>query len=176
MISRFFDLIFSGSRQQKQLEAEHPVRETAVPDFGKDIPQVLKNEKATGDVIHRYQQLRDNLLERHENYEKVLKGYMRPEEALDIYKRLEEIDAALLETEQNLQRVMDEKNRPKIERPQDDENRDNRPIFRHADFIEEHKEEIADVLENAAENPSQEVLDARVEAARRRMLRGVHEV
>lgn len=167
MISRFFDLIFTGSRQQKQLEADNPVRETAVPDFDKDIPQVLKNEKGSGDIVHRYQLLRNELRERHENYEKVLNGYLKPEEAIDIYKRLEEIDSALLEAEQNLQRAMDAKNRP-VDKPNE------KP--RISDFAAEHADEIVEALENMRENPSEEVLDARVEAARRRMLRDAGEV
>lgn len=166
MISRFFDLIFSGSRQQKQLEADNPVRETAVPDFDKDIPQVLKNERGSGDIVRRYQLLRDNLLERHENYEKVLKGYLKPEEAIDIYKRLEEIDSALLEAEQNLQRAMNAKSRSK-----DPSGENEGP--RISDFTAEHADEIARTLEEArenwGENPPEEVEELRLRAARERM-------
>lgn len=164
MISRFFDLIFSGSRQQKQLEADNPVRETAVPDFDKDIPQVLKSEKASGDVIHRYQQLRDNLLERHENYEKVLKGYLKPEEAIDIYKRLEEIDAALLEAERNLQRAMDAKNRPTDEPAKTEDLR-----RRLADMTQEEAKRALDALENMRDNPPEDLVELRMRAARERM-------
>lgn len=164
MISRFFDLIFSGSRQQKQIEAENPVRETAVPDFDKDVPQILKSEKASGDVIHRYQQLRDNLLERHENYEKVLKGYLKPEEAIDIYKRLEEIDAELLEAEQNLQRAMDAKNRPTDQPAKTEDLR-----RRLADMTQEEARRGLEALENMRDNPPEELDELRMRAARERM-------
>lgn len=166
----YFDLLFGSAEAKKKLQEEHPRPELDIPDLHKDVPEILKSSKNMGEVMQRYQRLRENLLERHENFEKVLKGYLRPEEAIDIFDRLKEIDAALLETEQNLQRAMHLQSQLKqgerderAAEPLDISNEQAERIWKQADAANE-------ALDKMRNDPPDEVLDARVEAARQSAL------
>lgn len=101
------DLLLSGLAHRENLQRENPQNAINVPDMDKNVPQVLqKSSGGMNAVIQRYRVLKRNLLERKENFEKALKHYLTPDEALDLIQRLEEVEKALLETEQNLQHAM----------------------------------------------------------------------
>lgn len=101
------DLLFRGLSSQNILREQSPPEAVQVPNLEKDIPQVLKKSSPRlQEIIGHYQLLKRNLLERRQNFEKVLKGDLHPAEAMDLYARIEEINRGLLEVEQNIQKAL----------------------------------------------------------------------
>lgn len=99
-------LLFSGTRNLRSLREDHPLEELNIPELGRDILGPMPAAGATsGDlqrIIERYRQLRLNLIERRNNYAHALEGFLYPEEAMDLYERIEQIDDALLKIEQEM--------------------------------------------------------------------------
>lgn len=107
------ELLFSGTRNLKQLQGEHPTDPLNIPGLESDIlgpmPILGSSSKDLGEIIRRYQGLKRNLIERRNNYAHALEGFLRPAEAMDLHQRLEEIDHGLIQVEQELARAINRK-------------------------------------------------------------------
>lgn len=104
------DLLFSGALRFKQLRMENPAPSINIPGLDQDIlgpmPILGSSARDLSEVIHRYEGLRRNLIERRRNYAHALESYLRPEEAFDLHQRLEEIDHSLIRVEQELSKAI----------------------------------------------------------------------
>ncbi|OGQ48682.1 MAG: hypothetical protein A3H42_04865 [Deltaproteobacteria bacterium RIFCSPLOWO2_02_FULL_46_8] len=103
------DLLFSGLQQQKQLQSTQPADVPEIPDFEKDIlgpmPILGKSSITTNGVISRYLSLRKNLLERRNSLSIALEGHLKPEEAYDVFSRIDALDSALKTLQHNLDKA-----------------------------------------------------------------------
>ncbi|MDO8527174.1 MAG: hypothetical protein Q7T03_05750 [Deltaproteobacteria bacterium] len=98
-------LLFSGTNRLRQFQIDNPHEPINVPDLQKDIlgkMPILTRSDHFGSIISDYKNLRANLVERRSNYAHALEGFLKPEESIDIYGRMDEIDQALREIQQNL--------------------------------------------------------------------------
>lgn len=104
------EVLFSGTSRSARLRGEHPMEPLDIPGLETDIlgplPILGNRSSDLSDIIQRYQGLRANLIERRNNYTQVLEGYLRPEETLDIYDRIDQIDRALLKINQELDKAV----------------------------------------------------------------------
>lgn len=107
------DLLFSGVQAAKAHREAHPHESLSIPDLEKDIlgpmPKIGSKSHLMETVIDRYTLVRRNLIDRRNNYAHALEGYLKPEEALDLHERIEEIHRALLEIDKNMERARHQK-------------------------------------------------------------------
>lgn len=98
---REMDFLF-GPRAESRIE---PMEAIYVPDIRKDLlakmPAALR-AKPLPFIIGEYQSLRQNLLERRNNYFHALEGPLQADEAMDLLKRMEQIDIALNQIDRNI--------------------------------------------------------------------------
>lgn len=103
------DLLFSGMQQQNQLQSTQAADVPEIPDFEKDIlgpmPILGNSSITTNGIITRYLSLRKNLLERRNNLSIALEGHLKPEEAYDVFSRIDALDNALKTLQRNLDKA-----------------------------------------------------------------------
>lgn len=104
------DLLLSGAKQIDQLRREHPFATIDIPSLASDIlgplPVLGSSSKKLTKVIKQYQVSKENLSERRKNFSQALEGHLTPYEAMDLHLRIEEIDRASLQLEQELEKAI----------------------------------------------------------------------
>lgn len=100
------DLLFSGLKRVKEFQSPEPQAEIVVPKLEEELirgaPSLGRSSFILSEITTRYEILKAGLLERRQNYTQALEGKLRPEEAMDLFGRVDAIDQALFEIEQNL--------------------------------------------------------------------------
>ncbi|MBI4125259.1 MAG: hypothetical protein HY609_03535 [Deltaproteobacteria bacterium] len=100
------DLLFSGIRRFERIQEENPTDAIHIPGLDTDLlnpmPVLGSSSRDLTEIIRRYEGLQKNLIERRNNYSHALEGFLRPEEAMDLYDRIEQIDRALLRVDREL--------------------------------------------------------------------------
>lgn len=104
-------LLFAGRRSVQRLREENPFQISDIPELQSDLlgpmPVLGSTPRDLQTIISRYRNLRINLIERRQNYSHALEtGYLRPEETLDIYDRIEQIDSAILKIDHQLDQAI----------------------------------------------------------------------
>lgn len=103
------DILFSGIPNTRRLREEHPFELPHFPDLQREVlgrtPAIADSAASLTNVINRYRSIRVSLIERRRNYAHALEGYLQPAEALDLYSRIDAIDTALIEIEQEIQKA-----------------------------------------------------------------------
>lgn len=106
-------LLFSGSRNIQRLREDHPFELNVIPELGSDLlgpmPALEGSPQALQGIINRYRQLRVSLIDRRQNYSHALEGYLKPDEALDLYDRIDQIDNAVIKLDHQLDLAMNKK-------------------------------------------------------------------
>lgn len=104
MVTTEMELLFEGVRHLEEAQSGSSVQTIDVPgldtDILRDLPILGENPKDVEAIIQKYRQLKNNLIERRRNFTVALDGFLQPHEAMDIYQRMDAIDAALIKIEQ----------------------------------------------------------------------------
>lgn len=101
------DLLFSGVRRFERIRQENPMEEINIPGLDTDIlgrvPILGSTSRDLNEIIRRYNGLKRNLTERRNNYAHALEGPLRPEEVMDLYDRIEQLDQAIAHVTRELE-------------------------------------------------------------------------
>lgn len=107
------DLLFSGQRGAQAFRAQHPLQPINVPGFEGDIlgslPVLGHSSTDVGAIVRQYTILKNNLVDRRNNFAHALEGYLQPDETLDLYARLDQLDRAIVKVEQELDKAQSRK-------------------------------------------------------------------